>query len=476
MYSLLSPSIIPSLMTDFTLTTILISTVAVIVIAGISYLIFSLSKLSRQSVSGGIDPQQLVHLEKELAALNAEKHMLEEKLAEQKNELLKTETRLDDERRLHNESKQAYERLDTLLISERKQSEEKIALLSSAQESLKLEFQNLANKIMEEKSEKFTQQNKSNMETLMNPLREQLKDFRKKVEDTYDKESKDRISLYEQILNLQKLNTQLSEDAHNLTQALKGSSKTQGNWGELVLERILEQSGLEKGREYETQSSFSQSDAESNQKRYQPDVLIHLPENKSIIVDSKVSLTAYEQFCSAEDENEKKKFLKEHVNSIKKHVSGLSEKTYQDINLLNTLDFVVMFMPIEAAFLIAMQEDKELYRYAMDKNIFIVSPSNLLVMLRTIHHTWRNEKQNQNAQKIADNAGKLYDKFVGFVEDMDDIGKKIIQTQKSWESGMNKLQQGSGNLIKRAEDIKKLGAKANKSLDSHLLNDESESE
>lgn len=445
----------------------LITLTALLLLSGMGLFLFF---YFRKASSGSRD----LALEKQLAALNAEKQMLEEKLLEQKNESLKIETRLEEERKAHGETKQAYERLDTLLISERKQAEEKMALLSSAQESLKMEFQNLANKIMEEKSEKFTQQNKNNMETLMNPLREQLKDFRKKIEDTYDKESKDRISLYEQILNLQKLNTQLSEDAHNLTKALKGSSKTQGNWGELVLERILEQSGLEKGREYETQSSFSQNDSDSKQKRYQPDVLIHLPENKSIVVDSKVSLTAYEQFCSAEDENEKKKFLKEHVNSIKKHINGLSEKTYQDIELVNTLDFVVMFMPIEAAFLLAMQEDKELYRYAMDKNIFIVSPSNLLVMLRTIHHTWRNEKQNQNAQRIAENAGKLYDKFVGFVEDMDDIGKKIIQTQKSWESGMNKLQHGSGNLIKRTEELKKLGAKANKSLDNHLLNDESE--
>jgi DNA recombination protein RmuC len=437
---------------------------------GVIYLIRKLGPSSQDAASQTV----LIDLEKQNAALLAEKKLLEERIEESKKELNEVEKNLEKERAAHSESKQSYERLDAMLASERKQNEEKINLLNGAQETLKLEFQNLANKIMEEKSEKFTEQNKSNIESLMNPLREQLKDFKKKIEDTYDKETKDRISLHEQIINLQKLNTQLSEDAHNLTKALKGESKTQGNWGELILERILEQSGLEKGREYETQSSFSQSDADSKQKRYQPDVLIHLPEEKTIIVDSKVSLTAYENFCSAEEENDKKIFLKEHINSVKKHIIELSEKTYQDIDALNTLDFVVMFMPIEAAFLLAMQEDQELYRYAMDKNIFIVSPSNLLVMLRTIHHTWRNEKQNQNAQKIADNAGKLYDKFVGFLDDMDDIGKKLEQTSKSWESGMKKLQQGSGNLIKRAEDLKKLGAKANKSIDRNLLKDDSE--
>lgn len=420
------------------------------------------SNAKQASAHSIISPDALLTLQTEKASLSTENRLLEQRLQENAHAYKALEALLAQERQAHNESKQQLERIDATLNSERKQFQEK-------QDTFKMEFQNLANKILEEKSEKFTQQNKNNLDALMNPLREQLKDFKQKVEDTYDKESKDRISLYEQIVNLQKLNTQLSEDAHNLTTALKGSSKTQGNWGELVLERILEQSGLEKGREYQTQSSFSQQDSESKQKRYQPDVLIHLPENKTIIVDSKVSLTAYEAFCSAESESDKKMALKEHVNSVKKHVAQLSEKTYHDIDALNTLDFVVMFMPIEAAFLLAMQEDQTLYRYAMDKNIFIVSPSNLLVMLRTIHHTWRNEKTNLNAKKIADNAGKLYDKFVGFVDDMNDIGKKIHQSQEAWDSGMRKLQQGSGNLIKRVEDLKLLGAKANKSINNNLL-------
>jgi len=432
-------------------------------------LIWQLKNLSaRKSLS---DTQLTVHEILELqttnASLSTANKLLEKRIQEELAVHQQLESQLAQAREAQSDAKQSLERIDATLSSERKQFQEK-------QETFKIEFQNLANKIMEEKSVKFTEQNKNNLDAIMNPLREQLKDFKKKVEDTYDKESKDRISLYEQIVSLQKLNNQLSEDAHNLTSALKGSSKTQGNWGELILERILEQSGLEKGREYETQSSFSQSDIDSKQKRYQPDVLIHLPDKKTIIVDSKVSLIAYENFCSLESESDKKAALKEHVNSVKKHVNDLSEKTYHDIDALNTLDFVVMFMPIEAAFLMAMQEDQSLHRYAMDKNIFIVSPSNLLVMLRTIHHTWRNEKQNQNAQKIAENAGKLYDKFVGFVVDMDDIGKKIQQTQVSWNEGMRKLQQGSGNLIKRAEELKKLGAKANKSLDNNYLNSDNE--
>lgn len=424
--------------------------------------LWSIRAAAKHNSPLGLSPADILKLQRDEASLSTENKLLAQRLEEAANAYQHLESQFDAERRAHNESKQQRERIDATLSSERKQFQEK-------QETFKIEFQNLANKIMEEKSEKFTEQNKNNIDAIMNPLREQLKDFKKKVEDTYDKESKDRTSLFEQIKQLQVLNSQLSVDAHNLTSALKGSSKTQGNWGELVLERILEQSGLEKGREYETQSSFSKSDLDSKQKRYQPDVLIHLPEKKTIIVDSKVSLTAYEKLCSAEDENEKKSFLKEHLVAVKSRVNELSDKNYQDVDGINTLDFVVMFMPIEAAFLIAMQSDQSLYQYAMDKNVFIVSPSNLLVMLRTIQHTWRNEKQNLNALEIAEKSGKLYDKFVGFVEDMKAIGNRIDQSKTAWDDSMKKLQEGSGNLIKRAQDLKDLGAKANKSLPNNLL-------
>ena len=411
--------------------------------------------------------QESVAFQTKIASLETERNLLQEQVKQQAREFDQLQGQLDSERDAHGTVKLNLERIDATLSSERKQFEEK-------QNTFKVEFQNLANKIMEEKSAKFTEQNKTNLDALMSPLREQLTDFKKKIEDTYDKESKDRTSLFEQIKQLQVLNSQLSEDAHNLTSALKGSSKIQGNWGELVLERILEQSGLEKGREYETQSSFSQKDGDGKQESYRPDVLIHLPDSKTIIVDSKVSLTAYEKFCSAEDDAGKQSALKEHLASVKKHVNELSEKNYHDIDGINTLDFVVMFLPIEAAFLLAMQEDQSLHNYAMDKNIFIVSPSNLLIMLKTIQHTWRNEKQNQYAIEIAEKSGKLYDKFVGFVEDMDAIGSRIDQTQKAWKSGMDKLKDGRGNLINKTEELKRLGAKANKSLPNHLIGNDEE--
>jgi len=430
-----------------------------------------------------VSQQKYIQQLTEITALETELNLLKSE-KEQKGELIhRYKLELDDEKNAHQDSRRSIERLETLIETEKKHANEKLQLLNNAQDTLKHEFNNLANHILEEKSLKFTEQNKSNIDSIMKPLREQLSDFKKRVEDTYDKESKDRVSLFEQVKQLQVLNTQLSDDAHKLTSALKGSAKTQGNWGELVLERILEQSGLEKGREYETQALYTNRDVDGQHKRYQPDVIIHMPENKSIIVDAKVSLNAYERYCSTEtdqnqtnreqasqNQSEKKSLaLKEHLSAVKSHVDKLSAKNYQDLDDINTLDFVVLFMPIEAAFLLAMQSDQALYQYAMDKNIFIVSPSNLLVMLRVINHTWRNEKQNQNAQIIAENAGKLYDKFVGFVTDMDDIGKKLNQTQQSWEKGINKLQNGNGNIIKRTEDLKKLGAKANKSLPEAML-------
>ncbi len=417
----------------------------------------------------GGDQSKESELNRKLAEFETENRLLKEAKEEQKSQSAKLEKELSDERTAHQKVLSDFSSLQTLSQQDKEQAQEKIDLLKSTQENLKLEFENLANKILEEKSEKFTQQNKNNIDSIMSPLKEQISEFKKKVEDTYDKESKERVSLQQQIIDLQKLNNQLSEDASNLTNALKGDSKLQGNWGELVLERILEQSGLAKGREYQTQESFSQAKVEGGQQRYQPDVLIHLPENKTIVLDSKVSLTAYERFCSEQDEGQKQRSLKEHIASIRKHVNELADKNYQDIKELYTLDFVVMFMPIEAAFLIAMQEDGDLYHYAMSKNIFIVSPSNLLVMLRTIQHAWKSERQNQHALDIADRGGKLYDKFVGFVADVDAIGNRLGQTQESLDKAMNKLKTGPGNLIRQAEQLKTLGAKANKSLPSHLL-------
>ncbi len=418
--------------------------------------------------------QEVLGLKTRIASLETERRLLEGQLSRQKEDQGKLEQLLNAERAEHKETYSSLQRNENQLKNERQQAQEKIALLSSAQETLKIEFQNLANKILEEKSEKFTQQNKNNIESLMNPLREQLKEFKIRVEETYDKESKERFSLQKHIMDLQGLNQKLSEDANNLTNALKGGSKTQGNWGELILERILEESGLQKGREYQTQESFSKKDNDEKQRSYQPDVLIYLPEGKVIIIDAKVSLTAYEKYCSGNDEGEKALALKEHLTSIRAHVNGLSNKKYQDIDKLKTLDFVLMFMPVESAFLLAMEKDQSLYREAIDKNVFIVSPSNLLVMLRTVNHTWRSEKQNQNAQIIAERAGKLFDKFVGLLEDLDEVGKRIDQAKKHWEDSMGKLRTGRGNLMGRVEELQKLGAKSSKPLPQHLLPDDSQ--
>lgn len=463
---------------------VVFAAVLTVLLAGIFVILLWSVKKQGKSTSSNLEGEDFAKLQAEALALKTriasletgletERRLLEAQLQKQKDEQAKLEQLLNTERAEHKETNSSLQRTENQLKNEREQAQEKITLLSSAQETLKIEFQNLANKILEEKSEKFTQQNKNNLESLMNPLREQLKEFKTRVEETYDKESKERFSLQKHIIDLQGLNQRLSEEANNLTTALKGGNKTQGNWGELILERILEESGLQKGREYKTQESFYKKDSEDN-KRYQPDVLICLPEGKVIIIDAKVTLTAYERYCSAENETDKQNALREHLAAIRAHVSGLSSKNYHAIDNLQSLDFVLMFMPIESAFLLAMEKDSDLYREATAKNVFIVSPSNLLVMLRTVNHTWRTEKQNQNAQVIADRAGKLFDKFIGLLEDLEEVGKRIDQSKLSWEGSMNKLRTGRGNLMGRVEELQKLGAKSSKPLPQHLLTDESQ--
>lgn len=337
------------------------------------------------------------------------------------------------------------------------------------------EFENLANRIFDEKSSKFTAQNKDNIDQILKPLNEKIKEFEKKVEETYDKESKQRFSLEVEIKKLYEANLQITKDATNLTNALKGQSKTQGNWGEFILENILEKSGLVKGREYIVQESYTGED----RKRFQPDIIINLPENKSLVIDSKVSLVAYERYSSAEGDTERVNALREHIASLKNHIKGLSEKNYQNLYQIQSLDFVLMFMPIEPAFSLAVQYEPGLFNEAFEKNIVIVSPSTLLATLRTIASIWRQEKQNKNALEIARQSGALYDKFVGFVEDLINIGNRIDASKASYVEAMKKLREGSGNLISRAEKIKKLGARTSKSLPKALLdrtenNDEDE--
>lgn len=355
--------------------------------------------------------------------------------------------------------------LDTRIEEERKRAAEKLTLLMEAKEQMQLEFKSLADRIFEDKGKKFTEQNKTNIDTLLSPMREQLKDFRKKVEDVYDKESKDRMSLFHEINNLKNLNQKISADAINLTRALQGQSKTQGAWGEMILERILEESGLHKGREYETQESFKAEDGRMRR----PDIIVHLPDNKDVVIDSKVTLTAYERYCSAENEEERGKELRLHVVSVRSHLKQLSDKRYEDLKGLRSLDFVLMFLPIEGAFMAALDADPKLFTEAFEKNIMLVCPSTLLATLRTINNIWRYEDQNKNAQEIANRAGALYDKFVGFIESLDDVGLKIGKANEAYEKAKGQLHTGKGNLVRHTELLKVLGAKTNKSLPETLL-------
>ncbi|HTB30681.1 MAG TPA: DNA recombination protein RmuC [Bacteroidia bacterium] len=352
------------------------------------------------------------------------------------------------------------------LRSEKESQQEKLNTLKLDIENLhtqsREQFKNLANEILEEKSQKFTSQNKENIDAVMTPLRERIKEFQEKVENVYKIESTERNTLKGEITTLVDLNKKISEQANNLANALKGDSKTQGNWGEVILERALERSGLEKDKEYRIQYSLKNIEGD----RLQPDVVVFLPNNKHIIIDSKVSLTAYEAFVSAPTEEEKKQFLLRHLVSVKKHIDELSKKDYQSLININTLDFVLLFMPIESSFSIALQSDNELFNYAWDRKIVIVSPTTLLATLYTIASLWRQEKQARNVFEIAEESGKLYDKFHGLIEDLLDVGKKMNSAKLSYDEAMKKASSGPGNIVKRIENIKKLGAKTTKSLET----------
>ncbi len=339
--------------------------------------------------------------------------------------------------------------------------------INKLNERFAIEFKNLANEIFEEKTKRFTEQSKENITGILKPLQEKIKDFEKKVEEAYDKEAQQRFSLKEEVKRLAELNQQISKEASNLTKALKGESKTQGNWGEIILESILEKSGLVKDREYFVQASFTSDDG----KRLQPDVIVKYPGDRNIIIDSKVSLTAYEKYTATDDEKEKENYLKEHIISVKNHINELNNKNYQDIYQLNSIDFVMMFLPVEPAYLTAIQNDTELWNFAYEKRVLLISPTNLIAALKMIVSMWRQEYQNKYAQEIAQRSGDLYDKFVSLYEDLVDVGTKLNATQKSYEKSMNKLHDGKGNLISRIENIKKLGAKTKKSLPENIIED-----
>jgi DNA recombination protein RmuC len=405
--------------------------------------------------------QQKVEVEKQSLLWEERYHMLKVESAEWKKELEHTRGENTD---LFGRLEKA--KVEYLNLKEKLETQK--AELEQIHKKFTTEFENVATKILEKNSEKFTAANQKNIGEILTPLREKIQGFEKKVEETYEKGLKDQTDLRAELKKLHDLNSKISEEASNLTKALKGDVKKQGNWGEVVLERILERSGLNEGEQgYQKQFSDTSEDG----KRILPDIVINLPDNKHIIVDSKVSLIAYERAVNAEREEERQKFVKEHLLSIKMHIKGLSEKHYQTASKLNSPDFVLLFIPIESSFSLAIQEDQELFSFAWDQKVVLVSPSTLLATLRTISSIWQQENQTRNALEIAKQGGALYDKFVGFINDMENLGKNLDTTRKTYDLAINKLHVGSGNLVRRAENIKKLGAKTTKELPRELLDE-----
>ena len=419
--------------------------------AAIICVLVVLAKLSQIRIEVVSASERLKSKEKELALLTSELAAVKEVLAKSQSELTTTKEELAG---LHARSE-----------LERSQFDEKLAFIERSKEQLGESFKNMANDLLESKSKSFSQSSKENITALLSPLQEKITQFEKRVEETYDKESKERFSLVREIKSLQALNNKISKDAVNLTNALKSDNKAQGTWGEFVLESILEKSGLTKGREYEVQVALKAEDGSKSQ----PDVIVHLPESRDIVIDSKVSLKAWDAFCSSDQGSEKDALLKQHIASIRQHVKTLSAKDYQNLIGLNSLDYVFLFMPVEAAYSTAVQMDRDLFQYAFERDIIFVVPSTLLTTLRTVQNLWRLAQQNQNANEIAGRAGALYDKFVAFVDDLEEVGGRLDATRKSFEKARNKLVSGRGNLVRRAEALRELGAKTSKKQDTKLV-------
>ncbi len=419
---------------------------------------FALAFVYLKSKSGG-----------ELSTVAEKARLLEASVIELKNEMKlvveNAENKLQDERRKSETLNKSLSSTETENSNLKQKLAEQKGELEQLNQKFTKEFENLANRILEEKSNKFTEQNKTNLDIILNPFKDKLKDFEQKVDQAYKSESAERITLKTEIKNLVELNKQISEEANNLATALKGDNKQQGNWGELVLEKILERSGLKEGDEYKREVTT----VNTNGEKIRPDVVIFLPDNKHIIVDSKVSLIAYEACVNAVTPEERDRYLKQQIESLRSHIKLLSEKNYQTSADFETPDFVLLFVPIESSFILAMQTDVELFNFASDKKIFVVSPSTLLVSLRTIAAIWKQERQTRNAIQIAEEGGKLYDKFVAFYDDLKNVGKKMDDAKEGYVDAMKKLYDGSGNLVKRAEKMRELGAKTTKQLPQSII-------
>lgn len=404
--------------------------------------------------------EKLVELEKQLALLSQTERMLQSKVEALENSSKHWE---QEKLELNKELSQAETNLGNLTEKLTQQGAE----LEKIQERFQKEFQLIADKIIRDNASELSNSHQKELTQLLQPLKDKIKHFEENIEKKYIDETKERSDLKSELSRLLELNNTLNLQAQNLTTALKGENKTQGNWGEMILERILESSGLQKGEEYLTQVS----DTNTNNRRIQPDVIVNLPENKHLIIDSKVSLVAYENFISSTKEDVKDASMKLHLQSIRSHIKSLNEKNYQTASSLQSPDFVLLFMPIEAAFSVALQHDSELFNYAWERKVVMVSPTTLLASLRTISSVWKNERQTKNAQDIAEKAGNLYDKFVGFVKDMENIERSLNSAQNHYNDAFNKLSSGRGNLVRRAEQLKELGAKTNKSIPDNLLDE-----
>ena len=414
--------------------------------------------------------RELADIRAQVIEISAERAMMAgrlERLSQVEGDLAKARVENQELSEAHLRAEQQATALGTRLQEQVQASLEKVALLERVREEFSDKFKALAGDLLEEKSKKFSEHNQASLGTLLNPLREQLGDFRKRVDEVYDKESRERELLKAEIDTLKTLNKQIDEDARNLTRALTRDSKSQGAWGELVLERLLEASGLQRGREYEMQVALQNDDGG----RPRPDVIVHLPECRDIIVDAKVSLTAYERYCAAADDHERGRQLSAHLASLRSHVKELAHKRYSDLPGVNSLEFVLMFVPVEAAYIEAVHRDEELHAFALEKQVVIVTTSTLLATLRTVSSLWRFDDRNRNAFEIADRAGKLYDKFVGFVEDIEDVGAKLDAARDSLGAAKSKLARGRGNLLGQVEKLRVLGARSSKHLPDGLLDD-----